>query len=143
VGSPVSEVSATFATLASDIEVEDSVSLSYRYRDGAIGSLDATTALVGPWVYAQEVWGRDGRIAVAPQLRYWSTRVIDGRDRETWHTVRLPAGAARTRYYAAFADAVLDGGPLPVAAEEARAVQAVIQSAYAAVETRRTVSVEA
>jgi predicted dehydrogenase len=141
VGSPISDVSATLATLASDVEVEDTVSLSYRYQSGAVGSLDATTALVGPWVFSQEIWGRDGRLQLAPQLRFWSSRVIDGRDRQTWHTVRLSPSDSRARYFEAFANAVLDDGAPPVTGAEARAVQAAIEAAYSSVETRRTVAV--
>jgi len=142
VGSPVAEVTAVTANFSGLAEVEDSVSMSYRYTTGAIGTLDATTGLVGPDTYEQSVRGDEGQLVVTPVLRFWSRRTVDGYEAGRWHAVRgLPRAAERRQFFEAFAGAVLDGQPAPVTAAEARAVQATIESAYRSAGEQRTVSV--
>jgi len=142
VGSPVAEVTAVTGNFSGLAEVEDSVSMSYRYATGAIGTLEATTGLVGPDTYEQSIRGDEGQLVVAPVLRFWSRRTVDGYEAGRWHAVRdLPRAAERRHFFEAFADAVLDGRPVPVSAPEARAVQATIEAAYRSAEERRTVSV--
>ncbi len=142
IGSPVVEVAAHAGTLRQGGEVEDIVAASYRYASGALGSLDATTRLVGPWLYEQQIWGREGRITVAPQLRFWSQRTVEGYEAGDWHEVRsLPRPAERRQFFEAFAEAVLSGSAPPVAAHEARAVQAVIAAAYASASSGAAVRV--
>jgi predicted dehydrogenase len=142
VDSPIQEVAACTANLGGAAEVEDSVSLSYRYEQGALGTLEATTTLIGPQAYEQVLRGRDGQLVIAPTLRVWSRRTVDGYEAGRWHTVRpLPGAAERRQYFEAFADAVLDHGAPPVTAAEGRAVQAAIEAAYRAAESGRTVTV--
>jgi predicted dehydrogenase len=130
------------ATLSQDVEVEDSVSVSYRYQNGALGVLEATTAQVGPPTYEQVIRGREGQLVVAPVLRFWSQRTVMGYDAGRWHKVRtLAAPAERRDYFAAFAQNVLGGGAMPVTPEDARAVQATIEAAYSSVAQQRTVLV--
>jgi predicted dehydrogenase len=142
VGSQVTEVTAVTGNFSGLAEVEDSVSMSYRYATGAIGTLDATTGLVGPEIHEQVVRGADGQLIVAPVLRFWSRRTIDGYEAGRWHIVQgLSRAAERRHFFEGFADAVLDGRPVPVTAPEARAVQAIIEAAYRSAAERRTVRV--
>jgi predicted dehydrogenase len=142
VGSSVAEVTAVTANFSELAEVEDSVSMSYRYASGAIGTLDATTRLVGPDIYEQSLRGAEGQLVVAPALRFWSRCTVDGYEGGRWHAVRgLPRAAERRHFFEAFAGAVLDGRPIPVTAVEARAVQATIEAAYRSAAERRTVVV--
>jgi predicted dehydrogenase len=142
VGSQVSEVNAVTGNLSGLAEVEDSVSMSYRYSTGAIGTLDATTGLVGPDIYEQVVRGADGQLIVAPVLRFWSRRTVEGYEAGRWHIVQgLSRPAERRHFFEGFAGAVLDGRPVPVTAAEARAVQAAIEAAYQSAAERRTVRV--
>jgi UDP-N-acetyl-2-amino-2-deoxyglucuronate dehydrogenase len=142
VGSPVAEVTAVTANFSELAEVEDSVSMSYRYATGAIGTLDATTGLVGPDTYEQSIRGDEGQLVVAPVLRFWSRRTVDGYEAGRWHSVRgLPGAAERRHFLEAFAAAVLEGRPVPVTGAEARAVQAAIEAAYRSAAERCTVAV--
>jgi L-iditol 2-dehydrogenase len=142
VGSSVAEVTAVTANFSDLAEVEDSVSMSYRYATGAIGTLDATTGLVGPDTYEQSLRGAEGQLVVAPALRFWSRRTVDGYEAGHWHAVRgLPRAAERRHFFEAFAGAVLEGRPVPITAVEARAVQATIEAAYRSAADRRTVAV--
>jgi predicted dehydrogenase len=140
--SPVIEVTAIIANFSKLADVEDSVSMSYRYATGAIGTLDATTSLVGPDTYEQSFRGHEGQLVVAPVLRFWSRRTLDGYEAGHWHVIRgLPRSGERRQFFEAFADAVLDGRPVPVEAAEARAVQATIEAAYRSAAEGRAVAV--
>jgi predicted dehydrogenase len=142
VASDVAEVAGCTASKAAGRDVEDSLSMTYRYLSGAIGSLDATTRLVGPGVFEQVVQGSEGQLVVAPSLRLWSQRTVDGYERERWHTVLdLPLSSERLLFFESFADAVLDGRPPLVTAREARAVQASIEAAYLAADRKTAIPV--
>jgi 2-desacetyl-2-hydroxyethyl bacteriochlorophyllide A dehydrogenase len=143
VGSEVVEVAACASSRPDVPEVEAAISVSYRHANGALGTLDATSALVGPGAFEQVLRGSEGQLVVAPVLRLWSRRTVEGYSSGRWHAIRgLPRAAERRRFFEAFADALLDRGPLPVTAEEARAVQAVIEAAYRSAEGRGTVRVD-
>jgi len=142
-GRAVAEVTACTATLVHDVEVEDTIAMSYRYAGGGLGSLEATTAVAGPGTFEQVLRGREGLLQLAPELRFWSRRTIQGHEPARWHAVRgLPRAAERRHYFEAFAQAVLDGTALPVSAGEAREVQAVVEAAYRAAELGRAVRTE-
>jgi 2-desacetyl-2-hydroxyethyl bacteriochlorophyllide A dehydrogenase len=142
VGSEIREVTACLATLRQAVEVEDSISMSYRYACGALGTLEATTTLVGPHAHEQAIRGEHGQLVIGPDLRFWSTRTVEGYESGRWHVMKeLPRVPERRRFFEAFADAVLDGTPPPVPAAEARAIQAAIEAAYAAADSGRTVTI--
>ena len=142
-GSDVTEVVACTATLTQDVEVEDSISMSYRYAQGALGTLDATSSQVGPDTFEQVIRGTEGQLVVAPSLRFWSRENVDGYERGRWHAVKgLAQSTERRKFFEEFADSVLDGTPPPVAASDARAVQAVIEAAYRSAEDKHAVRVD-
>jgi predicted dehydrogenase len=142
IGSRIAEVACHTATLAQEVDVEDSVSLSCRYENGALGVLEATTTQVGPGTYEQVLRGREGQIVVAPVLRFWSRRTALGYEGGRWHNPgRLPAADERRLFFERFAEAVLTGGELPVTSEEARSVQAAIEAAYTAAQEGRSIPV--
>jgi predicted dehydrogenase len=79
---------------------------------------------------------------IAPALRLWSDRTIDGYEAGRWHSVGpLPLAAERRHFFEEFSAAVLDQGEPPVRPEQAAQVQAMIEAAYRAAETGRTSSV--
>ena len=139
---PVVEVIASTATLAQPVEVEDTIMVAYRYEGGAMGTLTATTATVGPPRHEQWIQGTEGQLWVAPMLRLWPRRDVPPFGARRWHTPGpLPRASDRRHFFEAFAHAVLEGETPPVTAEEARAVQAVIEAAYSAAEGRRAIAV--
>ena len=59
-------------------EVEDAVSVSVRYTNGALGSLFATAALRGSEPSTQlRLWGPDGTIAVEPDPRLYTAARVE------------------------------------------------------------------
>jgi L-iditol 2-dehydrogenase len=130
-GSDASDVVAHSATLVQSVEVEDSISMSYRYRNGALGTLEASTCVAGPVAFEQTLWGTTGQIWIGPGLRFWSKRVVEGYAAEQCHLVRdLPRGAERRHYFEAVSQALLDGQEPPITGSEAVRVQAAIEAAY-------------
>jgi 2-desacetyl-2-hydroxyethyl bacteriochlorophyllide A dehydrogenase len=136
-GSPIDEVVAYTANRRHQVEVEDTASLTYRYRGGALGSLDATTAAAGPATTEIAFHGTSGLIHISSHLKVWSDRVIDGRNPGRWYRIGLPREAARRRYFEAVASALLSGHPPPLGADEAVAVQRVIEAAYRSADQAR------
>jgi UDP-N-acetyl-2-amino-2-deoxyglucuronate dehydrogenase len=62
---PVASVSATMGTLAHErIEVEDIVSATIQFANGAVGTLQASTALYPGYKQAIEVYGTHGTVLI-------------------------------------------------------------------------------
>jgi UDP-N-acetyl-2-amino-2-deoxyglucuronate dehydrogenase len=63
---PVETVAAHMATLDHDIEAEDVLSASLRFRNGAIGTIEASTALYPGFPARLEIFGTRGGVAFEP-----------------------------------------------------------------------------
>jgi UDP-N-acetyl-2-amino-2-deoxyglucuronate dehydrogenase len=60
----VREVRAHTATLTHAIETEDTASVSFAFRNGALGSLTATTSAAKDWPARIEIIGTEGRVTL-------------------------------------------------------------------------------
>jgi 2-desacetyl-2-hydroxyethyl bacteriochlorophyllide A dehydrogenase len=141
-GDSIAEVASCAANLTQGGDIEDTISLSYRYVSGAVGTLDVTNAGAGPAAHEIHLIGPEGQLVVAPSLRFWSKHAVLGYEPRRWHAIRnLQDADPRRHFFEAFAVAVLDGGVPPVRPEEARHVQAVIDAAYLSAASGRTVPV--
>lgn len=70
-GLDVVSASAEIATLDTDVEVEDSASVTYRFRNGALGSITASSVAPGNRSFGLQVIGTEGQItfgAIAASL---------------------------------------------------------------------------
>lgn len=139
----VAEVTSCTATLSHDVEVEDTVCAAYRYEGGGLGTLLATTGLIGPDSHEQVLWGRRGQVVVSPTLRFWSETTVDGYEAGRWHEIAdLPRTGERRHYFESFSAALLENQDQPVTAVAAARVQATIDAIYRAGETGRRCIVE-
>ena len=123
-------------------DVEDQVALTVRTADGAIVSVDASTCAPGGGERAFQIWGTDGQVALDEPARFLSLRNTALGATGEW--TRLPGGSerqARRDFMRAFASAALTGSPNPAPAEEALAVQILIDAAYQSAERREPVTV--
>ena len=126
----------------STAEVEDVVSVSVRYANGALGSLFGAAALRGSEPRTElRLWGPDGHIAVEPEPLVYTLRALDGLRTNRWQTFgRLPAVNIRAIFFSRLATAI-DRGELPeVSADDGLAVQAFIEAAYRSSESGQSVS---
>ena len=151
---PVQEVMALCATQAHTIEVEDVALAMLRFRSGAVGLLQATTAAYPGFPERLEISGTGGSVVVeAGELRV--AELVDEKGDVGAYGGRsgtsVPAGATAAANPAAVADAAhqaqladfiaaLDGDGRPlVTGEQARANVGVIQAVYESARSGRPV----
>ncbi len=123
-------------------EVEDAVSVTVRYANGALGSLFATAALRGSEPSAElRLWGPDGHVAVEPDPLVYTLRALDGLRTNRWQTFgRLPPQNIRAIFFSRLATAIDRGEPPEITANDGLAVQAFIEAAYRSSESGQSVS---
>jgi predicted dehydrogenase len=151
---PVDEVTALCATQAHAIEVEDVAIALLRFRSGAVGMLQATTAAYPGFPERLEVSGTGGSVIVeagdirAEELADEKGEVgaygAESRPAEPAGGTAAadPAALATTAHRAQLADflAALDSGGQPlVTGEQARAAVAVIRAVYDSAQSGRPV----
>ena len=135
-------VTARVHAMEHTAEVEDAVSVSVRYANGALGSFFGTAALRGSDPRTElRLWGQDGQITVEPESRVYTLRALDGLSTGRWQSFgAVPAVNGRAVYFSRLATA-LDRGDTPdVTAEDGLAVQAFIEAAYRSSESGLDVS---
>lgn len=132
-GLEVETCTAATATLDGAAEVEDTVSLTLRYENGAIGTLFGSSALRGNRGGSIElhVWGRDGSLELEPSPRIYTTRALDGLRTTRWNSLEgYPTIDLRAVYVSRLASAITSGDEPDVTAADGLAVQALIEAAY-------------
>ena len=139
---PVAEVFAYQGTLVhkgEHIEVEDTVVLSLRYRNGALGQILASTSMYPSLEKRIQVGGRDGTAeVVAGERGAWQFRDDRPGDRETQTDDRSEYG----RNVETFLDAVAADEPYELDGREARKALAIVEAAYESAERGRPVALD-
>lgn len=123
---------ADCATLASDIEVEDSAVAILRYQGGALGTVLAGTALPGPKVFDDVVYGSGGRIVVSKHgVSLFTEKTSEHGPAGQW--IEFPFEqdlTSKSRFVAEFVAAVLAGREVPVPASYGLGLLTLIERAY-------------
>jgi predicted dehydrogenase len=136
-GEEVEAVAAVTGSAEARSEVEDTVSLTIRYENGAVGSVIGSSAAPGSNEARLELWGMDGRVQVEPTGRTYTRRVADGLRPGRWFS--LPAASqvdTRVVYFSRLATAIHQGLEPDVTLADGLAVQAIMEAAYRSSETR-------
>jgi UDP-N-acetyl-2-amino-2-deoxyglucuronate dehydrogenase len=135
-------VSAATSTAEEPADVEDIVSVSAKYANGALGSFFGTAALRGSAPSEElRVWGPDGQIAIEPRPLVYTLRALDGLVTGRWQTFgRRPRSNQRAVYLSRLATAIDRGDEPDVTARDGLAVQAFIEAAYRSGESEVAVS---
>ena len=112
--------------------VEDTISISVRYANGAIGSVLGTTAVHGATRIELRLWGRDGHVAIEPRPLVYTMRALKGLRAARWQSfASSKAGAdVRAEYFSRLASSLGAGLPPEVTGQDGLAVQAFIEAAY-------------
>jgi 2-desacetyl-2-hydroxyethyl bacteriochlorophyllide A dehydrogenase len=120
------------------VEVEDSVAVHYRYGNGALGALVASSRCPGMQDY-QSFWGTHGQIRLSREgSRFFTRQPIKGFAAGRWHQFpELPDVDSRAVLIEKFARSVLQRAPLDIPPENSRAVTRVVEAAYASAAKRR------
>jgi predicted dehydrogenase/threonine dehydrogenase-like Zn-dependent dehydrogenase len=113
------------------VEVEDSAALHYRYGNGAIGVLIASSRCPGMQDY-QTFWGTHGQIKLSRDGGQFFTRqAIEGFAPGRWHHFpELPNVDSRAVLIEKFARSILKQEPLDIPPENSREVTRVVEAAY-------------
>jgi predicted dehydrogenase len=131
---------AVTAVTAGKSEVEDSVSVSVRYANGALGSFFGCSNVPGTWegVRATElrVWGTQGHVSIDGEPEIYSLRSVEGLRTNRWHSLpRRTEWNLRAIFISRFATAVAGGQPPDITAADGLENQAFIEAAYVSSET--------
>jgi UDP-N-acetyl-2-amino-2-deoxyglucuronate dehydrogenase len=146
---PVSSVSAYRATLTHEIAAEDVGAVIVQFRNGALGTITATTSVSPQQPEKLEIHGERGTVIIeSGKSTAWD---VDGEDVQR---PVCPSGGEKTRPGEAFkphlapvqrqledfAKAICDGKPPLVTGEEGLAVLATILAAYRSADSGRSES---
>ncbi|MGI8914358.1 MAG: Gfo/Idh/MocA family protein [Chloroflexota bacterium] len=144
-GLEVLRVSAEYETFTTPVEVEDYVAVTYRYDNGAIGTLEAGSAIRGrdPVREVNRIYGDAGQVLFANPTRLFVTKALEGLKAGEWQDLPLPTGGAagdRAAMIDGFAGAVLHGQPPVVRAEDGRAAIQIALAAYQSGQEHQTIT---
>ncbi len=132
-GVEAESIVALGGALDRDAEVEDTVSVSIAYEDGAIGTLAASSGRRGMGGGGSDIqlWGSEGQILMQDTLRLYSERRVGGLRPGRWHVIEPgPRQNTRAVYVSRFATALARGEEPDVTSEDGVAVQAFIEAVY-------------
>ncbi len=139
-------IACEYDTFASPVDVEDFSVATIRYKNGAIGIIEASSFLLdGPpeqTVRGDRVYGTDGELVIGDPLYVRTNEATDLGAGETFHELSVPAlRPAGERLIEAFAESVHNGTEPPVSGEDGRDALELVTAAYTAGNTGSTVSV--
>jgi len=121
-------------------EIEDSISISMRLANGALGSVMGTTEARGSLSTGLRIWGTHGQVAVENEPRFYTLKSVDGLRTTRWQRFgRLPNVDTRAVFVSRFATAIATGVPPDISGRQTLAVQAFMEAAYASMDTGRLV----
>lgn len=128
-------VYSEYDTFTTPVEVEDYIAVTYRYENGAIGTLEAGSAIRGrdPFGAYNRIYGEDGQIVLSNPPKIYLTRESAGLQARVWQDLTVPQSTregGRVAIVDGFARAVLAGQTPPVRAEDGRAALEIIVAAY-------------
>lgn len=134
-------VYAEYDTYATDVEVEDFITLSIRYDNGALGSIMASSCARGGEGTGNRIYGTEGQIVFdRGKLRVYTEREVEGLQSGAWNEVQVPVIDARQVFIERFAEAWSEGRTPDIPGEEGRKTLEVIYAAYRSGEIHQSVS---
>ena len=154
VGLPDEVCAWTARCVHTGIEVEDTVAAALRYPGGALGAIEASTALYPGWSRRIEICGEHGSAALEDdQVTRWNFRESRPEDEAVLRTgpdERMRGGSGAPNQISHYGhllqiqdliDSVHAGRPLAVDGRDARNAVALIRAIYTSAETRVPVKV--
>jgi predicted dehydrogenase len=146
-GLTVSSVSAEIGTFVADVEVEDMATATLRFDNGAIGSLIAGAHISG----AQNdefccIYGTQGQIRLpdpygSDPLRLYLGQAWEEFAAEQWHVIPTESVPVYRRAIEDFARALQTRGCVPIPAQDARRVLAVVLAIYQSAVEKRIITI--
>jgi predicted dehydrogenase len=146
-GLRVASVSAEVGTLVADVEVEDMATATLRFDNGAIGSLIAGAHIRGADdEECCSLYGMEGQIHLpdpygTEPLRIYLKQAWGDFSAGEWHTIPTEPVPVYQRAIEDFARAVGTKECVPISAQDARQVLAVVLAIYQSAAERRTIPI--
>jgi 2-desacetyl-2-hydroxyethyl bacteriochlorophyllide A dehydrogenase len=132
------ETITAFAGATAGAEVEDSISVSIRFANGATGSLYGSSAVRGTWQGRRSsemrIWGSDGHVALGESSAFYTLRALDGARPGRWSSLPRRGAPSRAIFVSRFATAVHEERAPDVTVDDWLAVQAFMEAVYRSVE---------
>lgn len=142
----VTHVHAEFDALDTPVETEDTISVTLRYSNKAIGNIMGSSVVRGAaYQPGLRLWGTDGQFDLREpdEHRIYSLRQIEGLRPGVWHPLdQLGTSGDRQAYVSRFARSVLAGTQPEVSGHDGRAIQAIVEAIYASGERGTGVEVD-
>jgi len=134
---------AEYATLASPIEVEDIISVSYRFRNGAIGSISGSSIMRGMEIDEQRIWGTNGSLILNGEgIEFYSTRPVIGKRPGKLHKIRkFPNVSWTAEWVKAFCESLDNGVDPEIGLREGWNNLAFIEACYQSLESGKPRSI--
>jgi UDP-N-acetyl-2-amino-2-deoxyglucuronate dehydrogenase len=131
-GLEVRRIYAEYDTFTTPVEVEDYIAAVYRYDGGAIGTIEAGSAIPGrdPFGAYNRIYGERGQLIFSRPARIFVEQDFGDLQAGQWHELPAERHPERRLMVEGFARAVLAGEPPPVRAEDGRAALEIIVAAY-------------
>jgi predicted dehydrogenase len=134
-------VYAEHDTFNTDTEVEDWITVSIRYDNGALGTLLASSCARGGESTGNRIYGTEGQIVFGRGgMRVYTDLEVEGLERGAWTEISLPRVDTRQVYLERFAQAVRSGTPPDIPGEQGRKTLETIVAAYQSGETHMPVT---
>ena len=131
-----------FDTFLTDVEVEDAITVTYRYDNGAIGTATATSCARGGISNGNRIVGTEGQILFENRsMKVFTTK--DHPDLKAGEWTELDVSDqrnSRTVFTERFAEAVFEGRLPDIPGEEARRTLEAIVAAYRSGKTHQPVT---
>lgn len=133
-------VYSQYDTYLTPVQVEDFITVTIRYENGAIGIIEASSCVdLGPGsreTYGNRIYGSEGQLIIPspyglPFLWLYTTGDTEFGQARKWHKIPLEQRSSHlTRFAEDFADAVLSGSDPPVTGEDGRRALEITIAAY-------------
>jgi UDP-N-acetyl-2-amino-2-deoxyglucuronate dehydrogenase len=144
----ITRIAAESGTLVANVEVEDTLAATLRFRNGAIGSLFAGAHIVGAHAAESfEIYGTQGTLRVpdpysAEPLEIFLRTRWNDIPADTWHILPRASVNVFERAVQDFAHAVQHNARAPIHAYDARRVLQIVLALYRAAEEQRVLEIE-
>jgi len=131
-GLEVKRVFAEYGTFATPVEVEDLAFATLRYDNGAIGSVEAGSAIRGGSMEAEgdRIFGTHGQIIISRRPRVYSLSGGQGIATNEWVTVAAEQPSSRYNIVEGYATALLEGRQPPVTGEDGLKALEIVEGIY-------------
>ena len=139
-GMDVTRVFSEYDTFKTEVEVEDFITVTMRFENGALGTITSSSCVPGTSqsgirgtrASGNRIYGTAGQIVFEQgELLVYTEKDVEGLKKEDWTTLTFEGGAnTYVTYFDRFAEAVLKGREADVPGEAGRQTLEVLVAAY-------------